>query len=113
VVGYHRFRGPCCFHHQGGSGGGSMDLWNIGILPRHYTAPQLRGTRLAAFIYLWLSVVFQSLDFFAKQKVPVCVVILSLYLLYKIHLQECFKCLPPYKSSSLLLNAYRALFLGV
>jgi hypothetical protein len=37
VVGYHRFRGPCCPRD-----GGSMDLWNDGILPQHYTAPQPR-----------------------------------------------------------------------
>jgi hypothetical protein len=34
VVGYLRFRGP--------EDGGTMDLWNVGILPQHYTASQLR-----------------------------------------------------------------------
>jgi len=41
VVGYQHFRGPRCFHLQGGDGG-SMDLWNVGILPHHYTASQPR-----------------------------------------------------------------------
>jgi hypothetical protein len=44
VVGYQRFRRP--FHPRKG---GSMDLWNVGILLQHYTASQLRKTRLTYF----------------------------------------------------------------
>jgi len=32
--------------------GGSMDLWNVGILPQHYTASQLRKLRLETSL-LW------------------------------------------------------------
>jgi hypothetical protein len=41
-VGYQRFWGPYCLHLQG-EDGGSLDLWNIGILPQHYTMSQPRG----------------------------------------------------------------------
>jgi hypothetical protein len=41
VTGYQRFRWnvlpPTSLHHEHG---GSMDLWNVGILPQHYTVPQ-------------------------------------------------------------------------
>jgi hypothetical protein len=86
VVGYQRFRGPCCLHIQSEVkwrrsqfgplkrwypitklhwrwrqhgplkrryptttlhwSGGSMDLWNVGILPQYYTAWQARRLRL-------------------------------------------------------------------
>jgi hypothetical protein len=54
VVGYQRFRGPYCLHLQGEEtrkgensiDGGSMDLWNIGILPNPHTASQPRTPRL-------------------------------------------------------------------
>jgi len=36
VVGYQRFRGPCCLH-LGAEDGGSKDLCNGGILLHHYT----------------------------------------------------------------------------
>jgi hypothetical protein len=32
-----RFRGAHCLHHQGDDEG-SMYLWNVGLLPRHYTS---------------------------------------------------------------------------
>jgi len=35
VVGYQRFGGPCCLPPEDG---GSMVIWDVGILPRHYTA---------------------------------------------------------------------------
>jgi len=41
VVGYQHFRGPCCLPSSGWS-----DLWNVGILPQHYTAPQPRRPQL-------------------------------------------------------------------
>jgi len=44
VVGYQRFRGPCCLHPQG-----SMDLWNVGILLLQYMVSQPRGPRLEIF----------------------------------------------------------------
>jgi len=37
------FRGPSCLTLQDG---GSMDLWNAGILPQYYTASQPRTPRL-------------------------------------------------------------------
>jgi len=43
VVGYQRFVGPCCLHPEDGC---SMDLWNVGILPQHYTASQPRRPRV-------------------------------------------------------------------
>jgi len=48
VVGYQRFRGPCCVHLQvrWSEDEGSMDLWNVGILSQHYTASQPRRHRL-------------------------------------------------------------------
>jgi len=45
VVGYKRFGAPCCLHFQG-EDGGSMDLRNVGILLKHYTASQPRRPRL-------------------------------------------------------------------
>jgi hypothetical protein len=63
MVWYQRFRGSCCPHlHPDRTAtlhgvttqktstlhpedGGSMDLWNAGILPQHYTASQPRRTR--------------------------------------------------------------------
>jgi len=46
LVGYRRFRGPCCLHLQGwNEDGGSMDLWNVGILPQHNTASQPSRSR--------------------------------------------------------------------
>jgi len=36
VVVYRSFRGTYCLHLQG-EGRGSMYLWNVGILPYHYT----------------------------------------------------------------------------
>jgi len=45
VVGYQRFGGPLCLHLQG-EDGGSVDLWNFGILPQHYTASLSRIHRL-------------------------------------------------------------------
>jgi len=41
VVGDQRFRGPCCLQLQG-----SMDFWNVGILPQHYMASQPRSPRI-------------------------------------------------------------------
>jgi hypothetical protein len=38
---YQRFRGTCCFHHQGGNGGRKC-LWNVGKLLPDYTALQPR-----------------------------------------------------------------------
>jgi hypothetical protein len=35
------FRGPCCLHLQGEEGG-SMVLWNAGILSHHYTVSHSR-----------------------------------------------------------------------
>jgi hypothetical protein len=50
VVEYQSLRGPCrsllpptSLHSEDG---GSMDLWNFGILPQHYTTSQLRRLRL-------------------------------------------------------------------
>jgi len=40
MVWYQRFRGP-----SSGEMEGRMDLWNVGILPQHYTASQHRRTR--------------------------------------------------------------------
>jgi len=37
VVGYQHLRGPCCLCLQS-EDGGSMDLWDIGILPQHYAS---------------------------------------------------------------------------
>jgi len=39
VVWYQRFKGPCCLHLHPECGG-SMELWNVGILPQDYTASQ-------------------------------------------------------------------------
>jgi len=45
VLGYQDFRGPCFFHLQGEVKWNhpedrvSMDIWNVRILPQHYTAP--------------------------------------------------------------------------
>jgi hypothetical protein len=41
---YHRFRGPCCLHHQGDhpDDGGSKDLWNVVKLLPDYTVLQPR-----------------------------------------------------------------------
>jgi hypothetical protein len=49
MVHYQRFGGPCCLHLQGevSEDGGSIDLWNVGILPQHYTASQPRKLLLA------------------------------------------------------------------
>jgi len=43
VRGYQSFRDPYCSHHP--EDGGSMDLWNFGILPQHHTASQPRRPR--------------------------------------------------------------------
>jgi hypothetical protein len=43
VVGYQSFGGPCCLHHP--EDGGSMVLWNICILPQHYTVSKLQDVR--------------------------------------------------------------------
>jgi hypothetical protein len=41
---YQRFRGPCCFHHQGDrpDDGGSKDFWNVGKSLPDYTVLQPR-----------------------------------------------------------------------
>jgi len=39
VVGYQRFGNPCCLRLHPEEGG-SMDLWNVDILPQYYTASQ-------------------------------------------------------------------------
>jgi len=44
VVRYQRFGDP--YSLQDPQDGGSMDLRNVGILPQHYTASQLRRPRL-------------------------------------------------------------------
>jgi hypothetical protein len=51
LVRYQRFRGPCCLHLQGE---GSMDLWNVGILP-HYMAsqPKKTSTRIVTTVKTW------------------------------------------------------------
>jgi hypothetical protein len=51
VVGYHYFRGTCCFHLCHPEDGGSKILQNTDILPHHYIAtppirPQLRNDML-------------------------------------------------------------------
>jgi len=48
MVGYQYFRGPWCLslHPENGY---SMDLWNVGILPQHYTASQPTGPQLEQF----------------------------------------------------------------
>jgi hypothetical protein len=58
MVGYHLFRGPCCFHLKGevyhlqhymalqSEDGGSKVPWNVGILPQHHTASQPRRLTL-------------------------------------------------------------------
>jgi hypothetical protein len=43
VVGYQRFRSPCCSED-----GVSMNLWNVGILPQYYTASQPRRLKMEA-----------------------------------------------------------------
>jgi hypothetical protein len=48
VVGYQRFRGPCCLHF-------SMNLWNFGILPQHYTASQPRRWMQHGSLKRWYS----------------------------------------------------------
>jgi len=40
----YRLSGPCCLQLQS-KHGGSMDHWNVGILPQHYTASQPRRPR--------------------------------------------------------------------
>jgi hypothetical protein len=45
MVGYQRFRGPCCLLSSG-CNGGSMDLWNHGILQQHYMTSQPRSSNL-------------------------------------------------------------------
>jgi len=45
VVWYQRFTDSCCLYRQGEEGG-SMDLWNGGILPQHCTVSQYRRTRI-------------------------------------------------------------------
>jgi len=42
--GYKRFGWPCCLHLQG-EDGGSMDLWNVGITPRHWQESEPRRLR--------------------------------------------------------------------
>jgi len=44
VVGYERFGGPSCLHLR--EDGGSMDIWNFGILPQHNTASQPRRPQI-------------------------------------------------------------------
>jgi len=44
VVGYQQFRGPYC------EDGSRTDLWNVGILPQHYTASQTRITGIFAAV---------------------------------------------------------------
>jgi len=39
VVGYRRFKGPFCLHTEDG---GIRDVWNVGILPQHYTESRCR-----------------------------------------------------------------------
>jgi len=39
VAGYQSVRGPCCFYPEDRA---SLDLWNVGILPQHYKASQVR-----------------------------------------------------------------------
>jgi len=54
LVGYQCFRGLCRLHFggsqgrsgRGGEDGSSMDLWNVGTLPRHYTTSQPWRPRL-------------------------------------------------------------------
>jgi len=41
VVGYQRFRRPFCLHFHGRRGG-SLELWNVDILPQRYTVSQSR-----------------------------------------------------------------------
>jgi hypothetical protein len=43
VVGYQRFRYPCCLHFRMTW---CVDLWNVGILPQHYITSQPRRPRL-------------------------------------------------------------------
>jgi hypothetical protein len=38
--------------------GGSMDLWNVGILPQHYIATHHRRPRVVVFLFMWYSVIF-------------------------------------------------------
>jgi hypothetical protein len=44
VVGYQCFRSSCCLHSQGS--GGSMNLWDVGIVPQCYTVSQPRRPQL-------------------------------------------------------------------
>jgi len=46
AVGYQRFGGPWCLHHQGEVKRGSKVLQNVGIRPQNYTATQPRRTWL-------------------------------------------------------------------
>jgi len=46
VVGYHYFRGTCCFHLCHPEDGGSKILQNTDILPHHYMASQPRRPQL-------------------------------------------------------------------
>jgi len=54
VVGYQHFRGPCCLQLQDkDEDGGSMDLQNVGVLPKPYMMSQPRGPQieLADIVY--------------------------------------------------------------
>jgi hypothetical protein len=61
VVGCQLFRGPCPFHLQGevcGEDGSSMDLQNVGILTKHYTASQpIRRPELNQFLFATINCV--------------------------------------------------------
>jgi len=50
VVGYQCSRGPCCCHLQDETDGGSMDLWNVGILLQCYMASQPRRHQLKTLL---------------------------------------------------------------
>jgi hypothetical protein len=52
VVGYQRFRGPCCLHLQT-EDDGNMDVWEFGTLPLHYTASQPRRWRQHGPLKCW------------------------------------------------------------